>query len=431
MQNNIIINKELISFIKNSPSAFHASLQIENMLVENGFLQLFANEKWEIENGKSYYTKANNSSILAFTMPEKPYDGAHIVAAHSDSPAFKIKANPEIESEEIYITLNVEKYGGMIINSWFDRALSIAGRVIINNSGALEQRLVNIDKDLLLIPNLAIHMSRGEDSSKNISVQKELQPLLALKPKSGGVNAIIAKALNIEESAIIDSDLFLYCRQEGKVWGANDEFLSAPRLDDLQCAFCAIKALLNAKNESKICMSVIFDNEEVGSGTKQGALSTFLAHTLRRIGIVCNKSEEEMLMVNANTTMISADNGHAVHPNYPEKADITNRPVLGKGILIKYSANQKYTTDAFSGATVRKICDDADIPYQIYHNNSDVLGGSTLGNLSTMQLSVPCADIGAAMLAMHSPYETTSCEQTEGLLRFMSEYFGKNLIHKP
>ncbi len=426
MQNNIIINKELISFIKNSPSAFHASLQIENMLAKSGFSQLFANEKWEIESGKSYYTKANNSSIIAFTMPEKPYDGAHIVAAHSDSPAFKIKANPEIEKEDVYITLNVEKYGGMIINSWFDRPLSIAGRVIINNSSALEQRLVNIDKDLLLIPNLAIHMSRGEDSSKQISVQKELQPLLALKPKSGGVNAIIANALNIEESAIVDSDLFLYCRQEGKIWGANDEFLSAPRLDDLQCAFCAIKALLNAKNESKICMSVIFDNEEVGSGTKQGALSTFLSHTLRRIGIVCNKSEEEMLMVNANTTMISADNGHAVHPNYPEKADITNRPVLGKGILIKYSANQKYTTDAFSGATVRKICDDADIPYQIYHNNSDVLGGSTLGNLSTMQLSVPCADIGAAMLAMHSPYETTSCEQTEGLLRFMSEYFGKN-----
>ncbi len=428
MQNNTIINKELISFIKNSPSAFHATRQIENMLVKSGFSHLIANEKWEVKAGKSYYTKANNSSIIAFTMPEKPYDGAHIVAAHSDSPTFKIKANAEMVKEETYVTVNVEKYGGMLIKTWFDRPLSLAGRVVVSKNNKLEQMLVDIDKDLMLIPNLAIHMDRDANTQRQISVQKELMPLLALNSSDVSINSLVANALKIKQEDIIDSDLFLYCTQDGTIWGANDEFLSAPRLDDLQCAFSAIKALQNAKSENKICMAAIFDNEEVGSGTKQGALSAFLPNTLRRINLSCGKKEEEMLIINANTSMVSADNGHAMHPNYPEKADVTNRPVLGKGFVVKYSANQKYTTDALSGAMVHKICKDNNIPYQVYYNNSDILGGSTLGNLSATQLAIPCVDIGGAMLGMHSPYETTSCEQTAGLIAFMKEYFKTDII---
>ncbi len=423
MNNNLKINNELINFIEKSPSAFHAVNNIEKMLISSNFTELVPNEKWVINSGKKYYIKSNNTSIIAFSMPLNEYKGVKIIASHSDAPCFKLKANAEKNEANAYVKLNVEKYGGMILSTWFDRPLSIAGRVIVSEKGKLNQKLINIDKDLMMIPNLAIHMSGSKGTNNEISVQKEMMPLISLTDNNLEINSIIAKELNVNKEDIIDSDLFLYTREKGKIWGANDEFLSSPRLDDLQCAFTSINALQTAENENKICMAVIFDNEEVGSGTKQGALSTFLYGTLRRINLSFGKSEEEMLIINANSTMISADNGHALHPNYPEKADVTNRPVLGKGLLIKYSANQKYTTDAMSGAAVRKICNDAKITYQVYHNNSDVLGGSTLGNLSTMQLSIPCADIGAAMLAMHSAYETTSCEQTQCLIDFMSAYY--------
>ncbi len=422
------INSELIEFIKHSPSAFHAVLQAEKMLLENGFVQLFANKPWHIENGGKYYTKTNNSAIIAFIMPKNNYIGAHIVATHSDSPTFKIKANPEIVTQNAYITLNIEKYGGMLLKPWCDRPLSIAGRVIISQNGNLVEKFIHLKRDVLMIANLAIHMDRDSNTQRQISVQKEFMPLFALSGGIANLNDILAKELQIEKNEIIDSDLFLYCTDEGKIWGANNEFLSAPRLDDLQCTFSALKALLNAKSENKICVTAVFDNEEVGSTTKQGALSAFLGDTLKRINISSEKTQEEMLIFKANSSMVSADNGHALHPNYSEKSDITNVPVLGKGFLIKYSANQKYTTDALTGAMVRKICDDNKIPYQIYHNNSDVLGGSTLGNLSSTQLGIPCADIGAAMLCMHSPYETTSCEQTQGLIDFMREYFSTNII---
>lgn len=328
-----------------------------------------------------------------------------------------------MEAEGHYIKLNVEKYGGMIISPWFDRPLSIAGRLVTEEDGRLVSRLVNVDKDLVMIPNLAIHMNRQVNDGYKYNPQKDTLPIFGSMEAKGTFMSVMAEAAGIKEENILGHDLFLYNREKGTVWGADEAYLSCGRLDDLQCAFASVKGLLAGGNPSCVSVAAVFDNEEVGSGTKQGADSTFLEDTLRRVNRSLGRTEEEYLMALASSFMVSADNAHAVHPNYGEIADPTNRPAINEGIVIKYNANQKYTTDAVSAAMFKAICRKAGVPCQTFTNRSDVAGGSTLGNISNAHVALNTVDIGLPQLAMHSPYETAGVKDTCYLIQAAKTFF--------
>lgn len=406
------INRELLEFLDNSPSSFHAVANMKAMLEEAGFTRLLEGQCWKMEAGRSYYVTRNDSALIAFKLPKGELTGFQMMASHSDSPVFKIKANAEIEVDKKYVKLNVEKYGGMLCAPWLDRPLSAAGRVVVRTPDGVATKLVNVDRDLMIIPNLAIHMNREVNDGYKFNAQKDMLPLLGGMEAKGGFLKLIAEEAGVEEADILDTDLFLYNRMKGTMLGLNREFISSPHLDDLQCAFASLKGLLAAEPTGSAAVHCVLDNEEVGSGTKQGAASTFLKDTLHRINAALGRSEEEYLTALASSFLVSADNAHGVHPNQPDKADPTNRPYLNEGIVIKYSANQKYTTDAVSGAIFRTICDRAGVPYQIFTNRSDMLGGSTLGNISNTQVALNTVDIGLPQLAMHSCYETAGCKDT-------------------
>ena len=411
------VNDELLSFIDNSPNCFFAVKNLSNLLEENNFNRLYENEHWNLKKGCNYYITRNDSSLIAFKVPSDDFIGFQIIASHSDSPALKIKPNAEIVIENQYTKLNVEKYGGMVLAPWFDRPLSVAGRVVIDDENTLISKLINIDEDLLIIPNLAIHMNRQINEGYTFNVQKDLLPLLG---DSGAYNSfmdLIAKQAGTTKDKIISTDLFLYVRTKGTYIGIDKKYLASARLDDLQCAFASIKGLIQATPGKSIALSCIYDNEEVGSTSKQGAASTFLKDIIKRINLSFNKNEEDYFTEIASSFMVSADNAHGVHPNHTDKSDPVNRPYLNGGIVIKYSANQKYTTDAVSSAIFKKICEKVDVPYQTFVNRSDMLGGSTLGNISTSQVAIDTVDIGLPMLAMHSSYETAGSKDTEYLIK--------------
>ncbi len=414
--------KNLIEFIRKSPSPFHVVDNFRTLLKESGFMELDERKRFSLEKGRKYFVTRNSTSIIAFTLPETDIKGYSIISAHTDSPGFRLKPNPEVTSSGEYTTLNIEGYGGMLLSPWFDRPLSIAGRAFVKRGEEVKEELVDFDEDLVTIVNLAIHQNRKANEGINYKVQKELLPLFALGNEKGTFTKYLAKKLNAEEKDVLDADLFLYNRTPASIWGLNKEFFSSSKIDDLGCAYNAIAALKDSKESSKIQMVALFDNEEVGSGTKQGALSDFLKSTLDRIAYALSFDEEKRLMLIQDSFMLSADNGHALHPNYPEVCDIVNKPILNKGILIKYSANQKYTTDASSGAFVKQLCLQHDIPYQIFVNNSDVPGGSTLGNLSSQRVSIRTADVGICQLAMHSPYESAGCKDNEYLFRLFEAF---------
>lgn len=415
--------EKLLDFIEKSPTAFQAVDEMQKRLTENGFEVLSEKEYWKLVPGGKYLVTRNNSALIAFCIPEKESRVFHIMASHSDSPSFKIKENPEIKVDNSYVKLNVEKYGGMLMAPWFDRPLSVAGRVIIRRNGGLEEKLVNIKRDLVMIPNLAIHMNREANNGVSYNPQKDLQPLFALGNTDRTLLEIIAEQTGVKKEDIISHDLFLYNRMPGTIWGADKEFVSSARLDDLQCAFASMEGLLRAQNHESIAVHCVMDNEEVGSGTKQGAASTFLKDTLLRINMGLGRTYEEYLMTLAGSFMVSADNAHALHPNYTDKTDPTNHPVLNKGIVIKFNANQKYCTDAVSAAIFKELCTKAGVPYQTFVNRSDIAGGSTLGNISNTQVPMNTVDIGLPQLAMHSPYETAGVKDTEYLVRAAEELF--------
>lgn len=415
--------KEMLDFIQKSPTCFHAVENIANMLAECGFQKLKENESWEIEAGGSYYVTRNDSSVIAFQIPADA-KGFHIVASHSDSPSFKVKEAPETETET-YVKLNTEKYGGMILSTWLDRALSVAGRVVVRENGQVVTKLVNIDKDLLVIPNVAIHMNRDMNQGVAYNPQVDMLPLF-MQNTEGKKNLFlkrVAKAAGVKTEDILGHDLFLYARDKGKIIGGDEEFVLSPRLDDLQSAYASVKAVCESKPKEYINVCAVFDNEEVGSGTKQGADSTFLEDTLWRISEALGKTKSQYLQLVADSFLISADNAHAVHPNHPEKADPTNRPKLNGGVVIKFHGSQKYTTDAVSSARMKSLCEKAKVPYQTYANRSDILGGSTLGNISTSHVSVSSVDIGLPQLAMHSAVETAGVKDTEYAIRVMKEFY--------
>ena len=416
--------EELFSFIEKSPSAFHAVETMRQELENAGYHQLLESESWVLHRGGKYYVIRNGSSIIAFRIPAKGFVGYQIVASHSDSPSFKIKENPEIEAEGHYVKLNVEKYGGMLMAPWFDRPLSVAGRVIVREENHLAVKLVNVDRDLVMIPNLAIHMNRDANEGMKYNAQKDMLPLYGSETAKGTFMETIAKAAGVKAGNIVGHDLFLYNRMKGSIWGAGQEFLSIGRLDDLQCAFASLQGFLQAEEGDSVPVHCVFDNEEVGSSTKQGAASTFLYDTLTRINEALGRTKSQYQQALASSFMLSADNAHGVHPNYSEKACPTNRPYLNGGVVMKFSANQKYTTDGVAAALFREICKRADVPVQSYLNRSDVPGGSTLGNISGTQVALNTVDIGLAQLAMHSPYETGGVKDTEYMIRVMRQFYG-------
>ena len=418
------INASLMDFLDRSPVAFFAVRNMKEALDKAGFTELHEGFRWQLKEGGAYYVSRNDSALIAFRIPPEGFAGFHIMASHCDSPLFRIKPDAEITVDKKYVKLNVEKYGGMICAPWLDRPLSVAGRVMVETEKGVETRLINIDRDLLVIPNLAIHMNREINDGYRFNAQTDLLPLLcqtsvaggqedsASKDDAGVFARLVADEAGVSPDRILDTDLYLYNRMKGTRTGLNREFICSGRLDDLQCAFASLQGILAAEPKSSVAVHCVFDNEEVGSGTKQGAAGTFLRDVLHRICIGLGRTEEDYMRALTSSFMVSADNAHAVHPNHTEKADPTNRPYMNGGIVIKYSANQKYTTDAVSGALFRAICKKAGVPYQTFANRSDMVGGSTLGNISQGQVSLNTVDIGLAQLAMHSPYETAGAMDT-------------------
>lgn len=414
---------DMLNFIENSPTCFQAIDNIKVELENSGFKQLLEGKEWKIEEHGKYYIVRNGSSIIAFKFPGKKFEGFNITASHSDSPTFKIKSNPEICVEDKYIKINVEKYGGMIMSTWFDRPLSIAGRAIVRKGNKLKTQLVNIDRDLLTIPSLAIHMSREINEGYKYNAQKDMLPLFTQGCKEGRYMAIIEEYLKVKRENILGLDLFLYNRDKGKIWGADNEFISSPRIDNLECAYTTMAGFINQEDISNVSVYCVFDNEEVGSTTKQGAASTFLKDILKRIVLSIGCEKQEYYQKIASSFMISADNAHACHPNYMEKSDPVNKPCMNKGVVIKANANQKYTTDAVSMAIFKQICEKSGVPTQEFVNRSDIAGGSTLGNISNEQVSMNTVDIGAAQLAMHSAYETAGIKDSEYLIKAVEEFY--------
>lgn len=411
------VNKALLQFLDHSPNAFYAVANMQKELEDAGFTRLYEGCPWTLSEGHGYYVTRNDSAIIAFRIPEGEYQGFQIMASHCDSPVFKIKTNAEIVVDNSYVKLNVEKYGGMLCAPWLDRPLSVAGRVIVQTEEGIATKLVNVDRDLLIIPNVAIHMNRQVNDGYAFNAQVDMLPLFCEQgEEKNQFMQLIADEAGVQVEDILDTDLFLYDRMKGTTLGLHGEFIASGRLDDLQCAFASLKGFLAAELKQSIAVHCVYDNEEVGSGTKQGAASTFLKDTFQRISRAMGRSEEQYLMSIASSFMVSADNAHAVHPNHAEKADPTNRPYMNRGIVIKYSANQKYTTDGVSGAVMRAICKKAEVPYQTFTNRSDMLGGSTLGNISQAQVALNTVDIGLPQLAMHSPYETAGARDTAYLI---------------
>lgn len=419
------ILRDLMDFLDSSVTMFHAINECEKVLQRSGFTYLPENEKWNINKGK-YYTKRNSSSLIAFDIAKGDYR-FQISAAHSDSPTFKLKDRPVIEANG-YLKLNVEGYGGMINATWLDKPLTLAGRVMVNTDKGIETRLLHIDRDLLIIPNVPIHFNREINKGFAFNNQVDMLPILSAgNLKEADFDNMIAKELGIEAEAILAKDLYLVNRQKASIIGFDNELISSGRLDDLECVYTSLRGFVEAENKNHINVFAVFDNEEVGSVTKQGAMSTFLASTLDRVNTALGKSKEEYYTAIAKSILISCDNAHAVHPNHPELFDVKNRPVLNQGIAIKESANQKYTTDAFSRAILKKILEKKNIPYQIFANRSDIAGGSTLGNLSNTVVSMNAVDIGLPQLAMHSAYETAGAKDVGYAFETLKAFFEANI----
>ncbi len=423
MEKNSVTSK-MLDFINASPTCFHVVDNIKKLLRDNGFTELREDEEWNFESGRFFVTR-NDSSIISFVIPGKNFKGFHMMASHSDSPTFKIKENPEIGAGGAYVTLNVEKYGGMLCAQWLDRPLSVAGRVFVEKNGKAEQILVNVDRNLLVIPSLAIHMNREANDGYKYNAQKDMLPLFGDEKSEGRFLEMIASSAGVEKESILGHDLFLYNRVEPTLWGADNEYIASARLDDQECVYTTLHGFLKAQPREYVSMHCVFDNEEVGSTTRQGAASTFLKDTLERIGLGLGRSSQQYHTAIADSFMISADNAHAYHPNNMDKADPVNRPVINGGIVIKYNAAQKYTTDAFSAAQFKLFCKEAGVPFQIFTNRSDMAGGSTLGNISAAQVPVSTVDIGLAQLSMHSPYESAGSRDPEYLAAVSEVFFGK------
>jgi len=424
--------KDLMQFLDNSPCNFYAVANVAEKLAAAGFTALDAADHWDLQPGGKYYITKNGSALFAFHVGTgEAHAGYKIISAHSDSPGFRIKPNAGMVCDGGIVKLNTEVYGGPILYTWFDRPLSIAGRVILRGTDALHPRheLVNFRRPLLTIPHLAIHFNRNVNDGNKLSKQKDMLPVIAkvnepLEAENFMLN-IIAKELGVSVGDVLDFDLTLYDVTPAMTVGVNNEFITSGRIDDLSMVHAAVSSLIaNSSAPSAMTrIAAIFDNEETGSGTKQGAASPVLYNVLSRINAALGGDNESLLRAVANSFMVSADNAHGVHPNYAEKHDPTNHPVLGGGPVIKINANCKYMTDADSAAVFRTICEDAGVPYQYFVNHSDVAGGSTLGNILTSQIDLRGVDMGAAQWAMHSVRETASVADHTYIIRAFTRFY--------
>ena len=410
----------LFSFIGKSPSPYHAVDTAAGILAGKGFTELREGTPFAIRRGGRYYIKRAGTALIAFIVPSDPRSFS-IIAAHTDSPCFKVKTDPEHSAGGLYTVLDTEGYGGMLMSPWFDRPLSIAGRIAYREGNAIRTALYDAGRPLVLIPSLAIHMDRKANEGVALSIQKDMMPLFSEGTGKGSLMRLIEKETGI--TGILGDDLYVYSASEPAIWGADGEFFSAPRIDDLMCAWGAVSALSEAAEPSSIAMAALFSSEETGSGSVSGALSDFLPSVMSRLMDSLGMDSEDKAIAISSSFMLSADNGHAVHPAHLDKADPESHPVLNGGVLLKYSAQNKYMTDGETGAYVKMLCQDSGIPFQIFHNHSDIPGGSTLGNLAVEKVSVRGADIGVAQLAMHSPYETAGVRDADHLLRFFSAFY--------
>ncbi|MCQ2519172.1 MAG: M18 family aminopeptidase [Lachnospiraceae bacterium] len=422
----------MLKFIDKSPTPFHVIENIKETLEKDSFSEYSEKDSWKLWNGMKGYVTRGDSSIVAFRIPNcNKIKGFHIYSAHSDSPAFKLKEKSELNNEFGLVRVNTEKYGGMILSSWLDRPLSVAGRVIYEKNGELTGKLVNIDRDLLVIPNVAVHMNTSINSGYEYKAQTDMLPVFKSSDDKETMESAVAAAAGLKKEEILGSDLFVYARQKGTFLGPKDEFVLSPRLDDQACVYAGLSAFagLDTGNESfsdgeYINVFAVFDNEEVGSGTARGADSTFLEDVLFRISEALSLSRTDYLRMLADSFAVSADNAHAVHPAMPGKADIVNRPIINGGVVVKFNANQHYTTDGFSSAKIRSIAKKAGVRLQNFVNNSDVRGGSTLGNISTSHVSINTVDIGLAQLAMHSSVETMGAYDIEDMIKLVEGFYG-------
>lgn len=415
------LTQKLLSYIQKSPTAFHAVQAAKDLLSAAGFCELQENSPWQLEKGKGYFVTRNLSALIAFRLPEEQHTGFQIIASHTDSPCYKIKEKGIAACGGKYSMLNTEMYGGAIASTWLDRPLSVAGRVMIRTENGVSPRLVRADEDMLVIPNLCIHQNRGVNDGKALMGQTDMLPLYALGT-GHTLKEKVAELAGVMPEDILADDLFVYNRMPGSVWGPEGEFVSSPRLDDLECAFSSIEALIRAEKVCNVAVSGLFDNEEVGSCTRQGADSSFLQDTLARIDACLSISGSEHTRHIASSFMVSADNAHAAHPNHPETSDPVNRVWMNEGIVVKFSGNQKYTSDSVSASVFRTICEKAGVPTQNFYNHSDQRGGSTLGNLSGRHVSVTTVDIGLAQLAMHSSWETAGSKDLDWMVKGMTAF---------
>ncbi|MCR5089530.1 MAG: M18 family aminopeptidase [Oscillospiraceae bacterium] len=417
--------RRFFRFLSSSPSSFHAVAALRAELFSAGYRELPEAGLWDMEPGGKYFVSRNSSSLISFRVPRGISACFHIIASHSDSPTFRLKPGPGLCSEGGMVRLNVERYGGAILSTWFDRPLSLAGRVLVEEGSAVREVLFSPDRDLLMIPSLAVHFNREQKGPQQI--QTEMLPILSGDGDEKALTKLLASELKVNEEQILSAELCLVNRQPPAVWGLNGEFIAAQRLDDLECCYCSFLAFLDCGPEAGIPVHCVFDSEEVGSRTRQGAASGFLKDTLERIADCLGLSREEYHAAIASSFLVSADNAHALHPNYVGKADPVNRPRMNGGIVIKYQAEQRYATDAVSAAICKKLCRDHGLPFQEFTNNSDIPGGSTLGNISSAQLPLRTVDIGLAQLAMHSCYESAGARDLENMVRFSEVFYSTDL----
>lgn len=429
MENKLAL--ELLDFINESKTAYHGAHTVKSMLDKEGFIEIKETDKWNLTKGGKYYVMKNQSAVIAFEVGsgELEQDGFRLIGAHTDSPTFKIKPSAEMKAENTYVKLNTEVYGGPIISTWFDRPLSIAGRVTVKGSSPLkpEVKLINVDRPLLIIPNIAIHMNRTVNDGYKFNAQKDTLPLLGFInekfEKEGYILTLLSEELEVDADSILDFDLFLYEYEKGCLFGLENEFISASRLDDLWMVFAGVKALINSNKNKSTKVMIAIDNEEIGSLTAQGARSSLVKTTLERIALALGKDKEEFFMALSNSVMVSSDLAHAIHPNQPEKCDPTSKPVLGGGPVIKMAASGSYSTDSYASAIFQSVCKEANVPCQKFVNRSDLRGGTTIGPMSAADLAIPVIDMGAPLIGMHSVRELASVKDNYYTVEAFTKFY--------
>jgi len=425
------LNKDLLDFLNHSHSEFNAINNIKKVLLINGFIELKEEELFSLKRGNNYFLVRNDSAIVAFKVPNGLSDYHFLISAsHSDSPALKLKMCNDVISNN-YHKLAVEVYGGLIRSTWLDKPLSVAGRIIIKEDDRLVSKIIDIDKDLLVIPNLCIHFSRKINEGIEYNPQIDLMPIVGNNSKyENSIKEAIKRELKIEEKAIISYDLYLYNREPATIGGLDDEFIMSGKIDNLENAFLTLEGFLESEIKGYIGVYCVFNNEEVGSNTISGADSDLLTSTLERINYSLKMSDEEYKVALRKSFILSVDNGHAVHPNHSEVSDQNNLVYLNKGLIIKLNSNMAYTSDAYSASLIKVLCENNKIPYQYFYNKSDVKGGSTLGAISLSHLSIASCDIGLPQLAMHSNYEVAGSKDTQAMFDLIRVFYSSNLYIK-